>query len=114
MTYAFDPEIAAAIPMIPDTGDHKDVAAARKATKDMLAQLGGRPDSTGVTVYDELVPGPEGAPDVKVRVCVPDRRAAPAAIFDVHGGGFMIGDIDLDHRRNRGRRAACGARAAGP
>jgi acetyl esterase len=100
MTYAFDPEIAAAIPMIPETGDYKDLRAVRMATNEMLALLGGELDSTGVTVSDELVSGPDGAPDVKLRVYIPDRPSAPAAIFDVHGGGFMIGDVDLDHARN--------------
>jgi acetyl esterase/lipase len=55
----------------------------------------GEPDRSGVQVRDELVPGPDGAPDVRLRIYTPDRVVAPAAIYDVHGGGFVLGTIDM-------------------
>ncbi|WP_370941833.1 alpha/beta hydrolase [Amycolatopsis sp. cg5] len=99
MTYAFDPEIAAAIPMLPHS-DLSDLPGTRERLKGLLAEMQGSLDTTGVSVRDQLIPGPEGAPDVPVRIYVPERRTAPAAILDVHGGGFMVGDLDFDHAAN--------------
>ncbi|SDW75118.1 Acetyl esterase/lipase [Amycolatopsis xylanica] len=100
MTYAFDPEIAAVIPMLPPPSDLTDPPAARELVRTMLAALGTEVDTTGVTVRDELVPGPNGAPDVPIRIYTPERLTTPAAIFDVHGGGFIVGDLDFDHAAN--------------
>jgi acetyl esterase/lipase len=99
MTYAFDPELAAVIPMLPPT-NMTDPSAAREQIAAMLAERITVDDSAGVTVREELVPGPEGAPDVRVRIYTPERIAAPAAIFDVHGGGFVVGNLDIDHPSN--------------
>ncbi|MFE0019647.1 alpha/beta hydrolase [Amycolatopsis sp. NPDC059021] len=101
MTYAFDPEIAAAIPMLPAT-DLTDLATARSMLNEAVAELYGDIDTTGVTIREEFVPGPEDAPDVRVRIYTPERVAAPAAILDVHGGGFIVGDLEIDHASNVG------------
>jgi acetyl esterase len=100
MPYAFDPEIAAAVPMIPEVDDYKNVPAARTWMRELLAQAYGEPDTTGVTIRDKLAAGPDGAPDVRLRVYIPDRMAAPAAIFDVHGGAFTAGNLDTDYVPN--------------
>jgi acetyl esterase/lipase len=98
MTYAFDPELAAVIPLLPSV-PIEDLPAARAGFAAMIAEQPA-PDTTGVLVEDRSVPGPEGAPDVAVRVYRPERPSAPAAIYDVHGGGFVLGDLDTDHARN--------------
>lgn len=99
MSYPFDPEIAAAIPMLPET-DFRDVAASRAGMAELIASMRGEFDDTGVTARDEAVPGPEGAPDVPVRVYTPDRVATKALLFDIHGGGFALGDLEVDHASN--------------
>ncbi|MFB9931720.1 alpha/beta hydrolase [Amycolatopsis halotolerans] len=99
MSYPFDPEIAAAIPMLPET-DFRDVAASRAGMAELIASMRGEFDDTGVTTRDEAVPGPEGAPDVPVRVYTPDRVATKALLFDIHGGGFALGDLEVDHASN--------------
>lgn len=99
MTYAYDPEIAPAVPLLPKL-DLTDLPATREQLKAVLAERQGVVDETGVGIREERVPGPEGAPDVRVRIYTPDRIAAPAAIFDVHGGGFVIGDLEIDHAAN--------------
>ncbi|GAB3357953.1 alpha/beta hydrolase [Amycolatopsis echigonensis] len=99
MSYPFDPEIAAAIPMLPDV-DILDVAAARAGMAELIASMQGDVDETGVTTRDVAVPGPEGAPDVPVRVYTPDRVATKALVFDIHGGGFALGDLQVDHAGN--------------
>ncbi|MEU7814561.1 alpha/beta hydrolase [Pseudonocardia sp. NPDC049154] len=96
--YDFDPELAAAIPVLPVL-DVSDLPAARAVLTDLRAQLPA-PDETGVTVTEVLVPGPEGAPDVPLRIYRPDEPAGPAGVFDVHGGGFIMGDLDGSHAGN--------------
>lgn len=98
MTYAFDTELAAAVEMLP-AFDINDLAAARSMIAEARSQFPA-PDETGVDVREELVPGPDGAPDVRLRIYTPQQRQAPAAVYDVHGGGFILGDLDIDHASN--------------
>ncbi|MGW7533568.1 alpha/beta hydrolase [Amycolatopsis sp. NPDC054798] len=101
MSYPFDPEIAAAIPMLPEV-DFADVESSRAGMAELIASMRGDFDETGVTTRDEAVPGPEGAPDVPVRVYTPDRVATKAMVLDIHGGGFALGDLEVDHASNVG------------
>jgi len=98
MTYAFDPELAGALSMLPVL-DITDLAATRAQGSSMIAEMS-TPDLTGVQVEERQVPGPEGAPDVTLRIYRPDRVSGPAAIYNVHGGGFLLGDLEIDHVRN--------------
>ncbi|HEX8631919.1 MAG TPA: hypothetical protein VF755_27485 [Catenuloplanes sp.] len=103
MTYAFDPEVAAGIPTLPAL-DVSDLPEARRLNAEMMAAAG-EPDDDGVTVSEHLVPGPAGAPPVGLRVYRPDRVGAPAGLYNVHGGGFVLGDLDSDHARMLERHA---------
>ncbi|MEZ0351196.1 alpha/beta hydrolase [Mycobacterium sp. pR1184] len=97
-TYAFDPEIAAALPYLPDLpGD--DPLAIRAAMSDLIAALP-VPDTTGLRVEDREIPGRDGDPAVPIRIYWPDQRSAPAAVYSVHGGGFIAGDLDTEHGSN--------------
>jgi acetyl esterase len=98
MSYPFDPELAAAVAMLPAL-DLTDIPTARVRLAEMIAQFG-EPDRSGVQVRDEHVPGPDGAPDVRLRIFTPERVVAPAAIYDVHGGGFIAGTIDMGDAQN--------------
>jgi acetyl esterase len=96
--YAFDPELTAAVAELPELQSN-DVVAARAHLEEMMAQLPA-PDTAGLTTTDRTVPGPEGAPDVLVRVYRPDAQTAPVGILDVHGGGFMLGGLEASHAGN--------------
>jgi acetyl esterase len=98
MTYAIDPELAAVLPMLP-VSDLDDLPTARKGFADLIAAMP-QPDASGVLVEDRRIPGPAGAPDVPIRIYRPERPVAPAAVYDVHGGGFILGDLEIDHARN--------------
>lgn len=97
MAYALDPEVAAAVAMMPGT-PLTDLVAMR-GMESMLTEFFGAPDTSGVDVLDTTVPGPEGAPDVPVRLYRPQgAEGGPLPlVFNVHGGGFVIGSIELDH-----------------
>jgi acetyl esterase/lipase len=54
-----------------------------------------RPDT--VHLEDVTVPGPSGDPDVLLRIYRPATAADPvAALYWMHGGGMMIGSMDMD------------------
>ncbi len=98
MTYAFDPELADVVPMLPVL-DGSDPVAARDLLSQLIAQLPA-PDTTGVQHDDRMIPGGPGDPEVRIRIYRPDERSAPAAIYSVHGGGFISGDLETEHALN--------------
>jgi acetyl esterase/lipase len=97
-TYAFDPEIAAVVPLLPDLpGD--DPLAIRSGLSEMVAAFPA-PDTTGVQIEDREIPGRDGDPAVLIRIYRPEQRSAPAGVYNVHGGGFIAGDIETEHAFN--------------
>lgn len=85
-----NPELEAFIPLFPPA-DLTDPAAARKNLAD-LAAAAPAPDTTGMEIEDRMVPAD---PDVPVRIYRPHR--AHGAIIWLHGGGFVMGDLDTEH-----------------
>lgn len=98
MTYAFDPEIAAVVPMLPSI-DSTDPVVARTLLSQLCAQLP-VPDTAGVQIEDHLIPGGPGDPEVPIRIYVPERRGTRGAVYSVHGGGFITGNVDTEHGLN--------------
>jgi acetyl esterase/lipase len=99
MTYAFDPELAAVIPLMPML-DHTDLPAARAQITNGLGAMP-VPDATGVEVGEVRVPGPRGAPEVVLRTYRPQGVAGLLpVVYDMHGGGFTVGSVDIDHAAN--------------
>lgn len=98
MTYAFDSELADVVPLLSSLDD-TDPAARRAFLSAMIAQLPA-PDTRGVQIEDRRIPGGTGDPDVGIRVYRPEQATAPAAIYSVHGGGFIAGDLDTEHALN--------------
>ncbi|MFJ6434359.1 alpha/beta hydrolase [Streptomyces sp. NPDC091416] len=102
--HTFDPELAAALVMMPEV-DISDLASARAAQARQLASATGASDTAGVEVGELRVPGPPGAPHVRLRVYRPRRRTRAAAdplpvVYGIHGGGFVLGSPDVDHDWN--------------
>jgi acetyl esterase/lipase len=98
MTYTFDPELAAVLPRLPEIDDDNP-ATIRALLSEMIAQLP-PPDTTGLQIEDSQVPGRDGDPAIPVRIYWPDERVAPAAVYSVHGGGFIAGDLETEHALN--------------
>lgn len=98
---AYDPEIAPIVPMLPVESDWSDIGAARAQMEEMVKMVPAPPNAEqGVVFADRTVPGPPGAPDVRVRVYRPeasgDGAPRPAVLY-VHGGGFCFGSIEFEH-----------------
>ncbi len=85
-----DPELEPFVPLFPRP-DLIDPVADRTAYAG-LAAARPAPDTTGIEVTDRTVPAD---PDVAVRVHRPEQ--AHGAIVWLHGGGWVMGDLDTDH-----------------
>jgi len=71
-----------------------DIVQRRATVSGMLAALE-IPPNPNVTSEDRIVPGPEGAPDVKVRIYRPVNASGTLpGIYFIHGGGMILGDVD--------------------
>ncbi|MBW2272064.1 MAG: alpha/beta hydrolase [Deltaproteobacteria bacterium] len=96
---AYDPELAPLIPSLPELMDWDDVPAMRKQMNEMIeAFAGGQADPEGVRYEDHMIAGPEGAPELRVRVYTPEGEGEvwPALLY-IHGGGFCLGNIETEH-----------------
>lgn len=55
----------------------------------------------GTTMEDILIPGVEEGTTLKLRVITPADAPKPSpVILDIHGGGFVSGNLDIDNYRN--------------
>jgi acetyl esterase/lipase len=71
-----------------------DIVARREALAQVLAAME-VPPNPNVTSEDRTVPGPEGAPDISVRIYRPVNAAGTLpGIYFIHGGGMCLGNVD--------------------
>jgi acetyl esterase len=98
MNYNYDPELASLLEFLPDVSlDISEPVKARASFLTLIAQLNADIDQQGVVIDNRSIPGPTGAPDVAVRIYSPEGLAqAVPAILHIHGGGFVIGDLDSE------------------
>src|ERR1700761_8339412 len=96
MTYAFDPELAPIVAVLPPL-DISDIPAARAGMLAMREQLPPFANPAGITVEKRTVAGPPGDPDIELTIFRP-LAPAPAApgLYWIHGGGFVLGDVAGD------------------
>ena len=97
-----DPELRVALEAFPTEKavDLNDITAARAKMKKLFSTMQETVSPIeGVTSQDESVPGPQGGPDVPVRIYQPYGRPSllPALLW-IHGGGYVMGDIEQDDR----------------
>ena len=89
-TPLIDPELRASLALFPPA-DLTDPVTARENLAE-LARGAPAPDTADMEIEDRTVPGD---PDVPVRVYRP--RRAQGAIVWLHGGGFVMGDLETEH-----------------
>lgn len=96
--HEIDPEFQPLLPLLPTVVDFSSVEKVRalraQGADYFPAAVADRED---VATEDRRVPGPEGAPEVPIRIYRP-RAGAPGlrpAVLEIHGGGFMTGSIDM-------------------
>ncbi|WP_192768912.1 alpha/beta hydrolase [Plantactinospora soyae] len=85
-----DPELEAFVPLFP-RADLTDPVADRKKFAE-LATAVPAPDTADMEIEDRTVPAD---PDVAVRIYRP--HGAQGAVVWLHGGGWIMGDLDTEH-----------------
>jgi acetyl esterase len=95
MTYEYDPELAPWAPAFAELS-FADIPAAREGEAGLLTVLPPYEPPVPLVVDELHVPGPEDAPEVRVRRYRPAKHDGPLpALVYVHGGGFVVGSLDL-------------------
>jgi acetyl esterase/lipase len=97
-----DPELRAVVDKMPADRplDLTEIPGARVKMKKMLTtMLASFPPIEGVTSEDKFASGRQGDPDVRVRVYrANDQPSQLPALYWIHGGGYVMGDIEMDDR----------------
>jgi acetyl esterase len=89
VAYAYDPELAPWIAMIPDI-DFTDIATVRSADESLLEHLPRYEPPVPLTVRDMVASG------VPVRVYSPADQDGPLpGLVYIHGGGFIVGSAEM-------------------
>ena len=92
-----DPEIVPMLDLFPSINlTTETLPQTRAFLNEMNAQLSaGVPDFPDIAVSERHIPGPQGAPDVRVLVYLPKNvsTSVPALLW-IHGGGYVIGNAD--------------------
>lgn len=96
-----DPEVAAGIPQMQALLDYRGLtpdaipAFRAKADAALASMTSAMPSNPNVRVEERMIPGPAGAPDVRVRIHRPvDQAGTLPGFYHIHGGGMIIGSID--------------------
>ncbi len=99
MSYNFDPELAAMAALIPHS-EMTDPVAARAEMAGMVAMMGADVDTTGVTIRNLTIDGIDGN-QLPLRIYSPAGLAQETAgLLHIHGGGFVMGDLEFEHAIN--------------
>ncbi|NND67051.1 MAG: alpha/beta hydrolase, partial [Halioglobus sp.] len=98
MSYNYDPELAAAMEFLPEGAlDLTDPVATRQGFLDMIEVMNADLDRSGVAMENRSIPGPEGDPEVPIRIYAPEGlNATVPGILHIHGGGFVVGNLDSE------------------
>lgn len=88
-----------------------DIPATRTQLSSLIAEMGAQaPEIPGIVSNDHYAPGPDGAPEVMVRIYQPESRpdTLPALLW-IHGGGYVLGDVEGDDLKAKGLTLALNA-----
>ena len=95
---AYDPEFEAILPLLPTVMDFSSVEKVQAMRAGRMEMFTAQPpDRDDVAKQDRLVPGPAGAPEVPIRIYRPTAATSGArgGVFEIHGGGFTMGSIEM-------------------
>jgi acetyl esterase/lipase len=96
-----DAEHLAGLSQMPGLGDMGEMLSRPGGAAELRAMLGSllpeTPLPEGVTTEDRMAPGPDGAPEVMVRLYRPASLPTGApALYWIHGGGMVLGNVAMN------------------
>jgi acetyl esterase len=93
LTYHYDPEL---VPVVRDLADI-DIANVDVARELLRKEVAPFVAPAGLAIDKRLVPGLPGDPEIELCIMTPRELAAPApAVYWIHGGGFVVGDVNSE------------------
>ncbi len=95
--HAYDPDFNELLPLLPtvtDLSTRESIQEMRESRENLFGEPEDRDD---VLKEDRCVPGPAGAPEVPIRIYRSKQGTSGRrpCVFEIHGGGFMLGNIDM-------------------
>jgi len=99
----YDPTVEELASMFPRF-DISDAVGARAVFNEFLEAMAAqgveRPTNDRIEEIERTIPGPDGAPEVPIRIYMPkDRTQAGPGFVNFHMGGFILGDLEIEHPR---------------
>jgi len=95
--YDFDPELAPWVSKLSRI-DYADLRTARAMLRQITARQPDYAPLKPVDVTQRTIPGPPEGPPVTVRIYRPNGHPQPVPVLIyLHGGGFVLGDLDTVH-----------------
>jgi acetyl esterase/lipase len=92
-----NPELRELLPTLPqEKFSREELPQIRAESEKAFGRM--RPDGgeAKCSVYNKMVPGPEGEPDVRVRIYEPFKKSPSLpGILYIHGGGYIIGSPEM-------------------
>lgn len=89
--------------------DLTDIAATRANLEGLMSAMPAEPLPDNVAVEDHHVAGLDGDPDVLVRTYRPaDAGTSAPGLYWIHGGGMVLGSVDMDDAKAAGMAAELG------
>ena len=98
MTYKFDPELIPGIQMMPDA-DLSQPETARQTMRALAEQVNTTVDTSGLAISELQLRCADDNAEFAVRIYRREHNSAnpvPAILF-IHAGGFVIGDLEIEH-----------------
>lgn len=92
-----DPEIKAALAEAPPSPAPDDVPGLRHYVRELARRYPAPAGADSIAVQDLRVPGPEGEPEVPVRLYRPPNSGQAPGVLYLHDGGFISGGLDTAH-----------------
>lgn len=89
-----DPQIAAMLAAMPEWPGvrHVPIPVLRQSVRDSSIAIPGAADAVVEGTEDRTIPGPGG--DLPIRIYTPQGTGPFPAIIYMHGGGYVVGDLD--------------------
>jgi len=104
-----DPELDAILDLMPAMALTAETLAASRASSAAFFAAMSVPDYPNLTVSERLIPGPDRAPAVRIRLYQPTATTQPTAgLLWLHGGGYVSGSVEGEEIRARALAAELG------
>lgn len=101
------PELLPLLDVLPSFDFNEEVLRAIRVGAPVAKQMRPpplSPEQQAVACEQRFIPGPPGAPDVRVLVYTPSRKndgTSRPAYLHIHGGGYVLGNPELNDGSNR-------------